>query len=74
VGTVEMVRPGEIYILSPMTKTGSLHELGGGVWSRPAASFMQLGGGACRLGGRVSVGQKWSKAPRLVVPVVPQLG
>eukprot|EP00435_Cladocopium_sp_Y103_P002030 s446_g1.t1 len=31
---------GEIYILSPMTKTGSLHELGGGVWSRPAASFM----------------------------------
>eukprot|EP00434_Breviolum_minutum_P005970 symbB.v1.2.005264.t1/scaffold286.1/size306100/3 len=31
---------GEIYVLSPMTKTGSLHELGGGVWSRPAASFM----------------------------------
>ena len=31
---------GDIYIMSPITKTGSLHELGGGVWSRPAASFM----------------------------------
>ena len=31
---------GEIYIMSPITRTGSLHDLGGGVWSRPAASFM----------------------------------
>ena len=26
--------------MSPITATGSLQELGGGVWSRPAASFM----------------------------------
>ena len=31
---------GEIYIMSPITQTGSLQDLGGGVWSRPAASFM----------------------------------
>ena len=31
---------GEIYIISPITRTGSLHELGGGVWSRPASGFM----------------------------------
>ncbi|CAK9066377.1 unnamed protein product [Durusdinium trenchii] len=30
----------EIYVLSPITNTGSLHEIGGGVWSRPASSFM----------------------------------
>eukprot|EP00913_Durusdinium_trenchii_P034544 g32317.t1 len=31
---------GEIYTMSPVTDTGSLQDLGGGVWSRPAASFM----------------------------------
>ncbi|CAJ1349729.1 unnamed protein product [Effrenium voratum] len=31
---------GEIYTMSPVTDTGSMHELGGGVWSRPTASFM----------------------------------
>jgi len=31
---------GELYAMSPVTDTGSLQELGGGVWSRPTASFM----------------------------------
>ncbi|CAJ1349731.1 unnamed protein product [Effrenium voratum] len=31
---------GEIFIISPITQTGSLSDIGGGVWSRPTASFM----------------------------------